>query len=194
MKCIAKTFTALILVVCMVFSSVTGAFAVEAEAGEIIATEMTTEQANSNVAKYFSNDEWQEAYPEGLFILEYSSYEIAEGGADPENPEDVYLGINIFRIGGNSLGSTVTYQQNCVLGDDEMYPASQGVVEFMPGQKKATAKVRILNDDKRNGDQMLMFNLTEATTGVINTDLGASTAIKIFDDEPYITSEIKMSV
>ena len=194
MKCIAKTFTALILVVCMVFSSVTGAFAVEAEAGEIIATEMTTEQASSNVAKYFSNDEWQEAYPEGLFILEYSSYEIAEGGADPENPEDVYLGINIFRIGGNSLGSTVTYQQNCVLGDDEMYPASQGVVEFMPGQKKATAKVRILNDDKRNGDQMLMFNLTEATTGVINTDLGASTAIKIFDDEPYITSEIKMSV
>ncbi len=193
MKRFIKTFTALILALCMSASSIINAFATtQGNAGEIIATEMTTEQASNNVDKYFSNDEWASAYPEGLFMLEYSSYEISEGGTDEKHPEDVYLGINIYRIGGNSLGSTVTYQQTCILGDEEIYPASQGEIEFMPGQKKATVKVRIINDDKRNGDQMLLFSLTDSTTGEINASLGASTAIKIHDDEPYVTSEIKM--
>ena len=194
MSRLIKSIVAILLAVLMIMSASTGIIATAAEeitsAAEIVDTNMTLEGAKSNVQEYFSNDEWEVAYPEGLFIVEYSSYEVAEGGADPENPEDVYLGIVVYRIGGNNLSSTLSYTLSCVSGDREMYPDSMGSIEFMPQSRTATAKIRIKNDEKRNGDQLLLFALGEASTGVISSTYTA--AIKIFDDEPYTDSVISV--
>ena len=146
----------------------------------------------SNLQGYYSNDEWEKVYPEGLFVVEYSTYEVPEGGTDPENPEDVYLGIVVYRIGGNSMSSTVTYTVTCVQGDGERYPDSYSKLEFAPQQTTAIAKIRIQNDDVRGGDQLLMFSLVGATTGVVS---GQGTAvIRIADDEPYVASKVSLSV
>lgn len=164
----------------------------DAAAPQVVSTEMTLEQAKSNVQSYYSNEEWEEYYPEGFYAVEHSTYEIAEGGTDPKDPEDVYLGILVYRIGGNSNGAKVTFTLTCQLGDHELYPDSVGTVEFLPQQTTATVKVKIKNDDRRTGNQMLTLTLTEATSGVISPM--SSAAIKVFDDEPFTPSVVSLSV
>lgn len=169
------------------------AAALEGEGVRILSADMDTNAGGvSNLEGYYSNEEWEQVYPQGLFVVEYGTYEVAEGGADPENPEDVYLGIVVYRIGGCGLGSTVTYTLTCVSGDGERYPDSAAKLEFAPQQTTAIAKIRIHNDDVRGGDQLLMFSLASATTGVLS---GQGTAvIRIVDDEPYVTSKVSLSL
>ena len=192
-----KRITASCMAVFLLFSNVgTTMAAAEASASEvpvteIVASDMSLESAKSNVQQYYANEEWEQVYPDGLFVIEYASYEAPEGGTDPEHPEDFYLGIVVYRIGGTRVSSTVTYTLSCMIGDSELYPAEQGTIEFEPQQTKATAKIKIHNDDKRNGNQLLVFSLLEATTGVIS-DASVS-AIKVFDDEPYVESIVQMS-
>ena len=92
----------------------------------------------------------KKTYPDGLFLFEYSTYEITEGGTDINNPEDVYLGVVVYRIGGNTSGSTLTYMISCNFGDSEMYPTSKGSVTFAPGATTATIKIKIKNDNRTN--------------------------------------------
>ncbi len=195
MRKILKSVIAVILTIAMLISCsinllAAGADALSEGAG-IVSTDMSLDGAKSNVREYYSNDEWNVAYPEGYFIVEYSSYEVVEGGADGDNPEDVYLGIKIYRVGGNSISSTVRYSVTCVNGDEEMYPSSIGTVEFMPQAKTAVARIKIHNDDKRNGEQLLLFSLVDASSGVISD--AAYAAVKIIDDEPYVDSIITVS-
>ncbi len=160
------------------------------DSAEIVSADMSLESAKNNAQQYYSNEEWAEEYPDGLFVIEYNSYEITEGGPDSENPEDVYLGVNIYRIGGNSQSATLTYDLITISGDSEMYPDCLGTVDFAPQQVTATAKIKIPNDDKRNGNQLIMMSLTEATLGMISD--ASTTVIKIFDDEPYVESVLTM--
>lgn len=169
------------------------AAALDTDSVQILSTDMDLKGISaSELENYYTSEDWEEVFPEGLFVVEYSTYEVSEGGTDPENPEDVYLGIVIYRLGGNDIGSTVTYTLNCVSGDEQMYPAALGTVEFVPQATTAIAKIRIRNDDLRNGSQLLLFSLTEATVGTISD---ANTAvIQIHDDEPFVESQITMSV
>lgn len=162
----------------------------DSTAAQILSSDMSLDAAKNNVQTYYSNEDWEETYPNGLYVVEYSSYEVPEGGTDPENPEDIYLGILVYRIGGTATGSTVTYSLNCTYGDPELYPTSVGEVTFMPQQTTATVKVKIKNDDVRNGDQLLTLSLTDATSGDIS--VASTTVIKIFDDEPYVESQISL--
>lgn len=192
MKKLFKSLVAVLLTVTMLISGsinllAAGADALSRGAG-IVSTDMSLDGAKSNVREYYSNDEWKMAYPEGYFIVEYSSYEVMEGGVDSENPEDVYLGIKIYRVGGNSTSSAVTYSLTCVNGDEEAYPSSLGTVEFMPQAKTAVARIKIKDNDKRDGEQLLLFSLCDATTGTISD--AAHAAVKIVDDEPYVDSVI----
>ena len=188
-----KRILSLVLVLAMTLALPLQALAgAEEPAAQIVSTDMSLEAAKSNVQSYYSNEEWEKTYPDGLYIIEYDSYEIAEGGTDPNAPEDVYLGIVVYRIGGNSNGATVDFTVACTLGDEEMYPASRGTVEFLPQQTTATIKVKIKNDDKRNGNQLLAVSLADATIGEISPM--STTMVKVFDDEPYVDSVISMSV
>lgn len=165
--------------------------ALEEQAARIVSAEMGTDAGGvSNLEGYHSNEDWTKAYPDGLFLVEYSSYEVREGGTDPDNPEDVYLGIVVYRIGGNSVGATVEYSLACLQGDEEIYPNSVGTVWFAPQQSTAIIKIRIPNDDIRNGDQALLLSLDRASTGVISSANVA--AIGVSDDEPYVQSEVSM--
>ena len=169
------------------------AAAAENDTARIVSADMGTDSGDvSNLEGYYSNEEWAAVYPQGLFVVEYSTYEVCEGGADPENPEDVYLGIVVYRIGGNALGSTLTYTLTCVSGDADRYPDSVGTLEFAPQQTTAIAKIRIYNDDVRNSDQLLMFSLGGCTTGELSNK--GTAVIRIADDEPYVTSKISLSV
>lgn len=187
-----KKFVSMLLALLL---TVTGCFglnvaAATEDSADIVSADMSIESAKNNAAGYYSNDDWEEHYPEGLYVIEYNSYEITEGGPDAENPEDIYLGIVVYRIGGNSRSATLTYNLITVSGDNEMYPDLMGTVDFAPQQVTATAKVKIPNDNKRNGNQLLMMTLTDATSGLISD---ASTAmIKVFDDEPYVESVFTM--
>ena len=187
---VAVILTVAMLISCSINLLAAGAEAIADGAG-IVSTDMSLDGAKSNVQEYYSNDEWTLSYPDGFFVVEYNSYEIVEGGADEQAPEDVYLGIKIYRIGGNSLSSTVTYSVTTVSGDEELYPSSLGQVEFMPQESYAVARIKIKNDDKRNGDQLLLFSLSEASTGVISD--AAHAAVKIIDDEPYVDSVITVA-
>ena len=195
MKNIFRKIISLVLAIIMIIPAVLNT-AVLAEntsssPAEILSTGMSIEAAKSNMQKFYANDDWKKIYPDGLFLFEYSTYEISEGGTDINNPEDVYLGIVVYRIGGTTSGSTLTYMMSCSVGDSEMYPSSKGYVTFAPGATTATIKVKIKNDNKRNGDQLLMLSLIEATVGYVS-DTGIA-AIKIFDDEPYVSSVISIS-
>ncbi len=181
----------LILAMVLIQSQSIVAAALKEESVQILSAEMDTASTGvSNLESYYSNEEWATVYPQGLFLVEYSTYEVSEGGTDPENPEDVYLGIVVYRIGGNSQGATVTYSLTCVNGDDGLYPDSVGSIEFAPQQSTAIAKIRIYNDDIRNGDQLLLFALDTATTGTVSS--AGSAAIRIADDEPYVQSRISL--
>ena len=171
-------------------SSVTGGDSTSAIA-EIVSSDMSIKSTEDNLAGYYPAADWEAAYPNGLFVVEYSTYELAEGGTDPENPEDVYLGVVVHRIGGCDFSSVVTYSLTCAIGDGEMYPATIGEIYFAPQQESATAKIRIKNDDVRKGNQMLLFMLEEATYGEISA--AATAGIKIFDDEPFVPSKITMA-
>lgn len=161
------------------------------DTAQIESTDMSLDNAKNNVEEYFSNDEWKDKFPDGLFVVEYSSYQVTEGGEDPDNPGDFYLGIVIHRLGGNASAATVNYSLTFYSGDAEMYPNSIGTVEFEPQAETATAKIRIKNDDKRNGEQILIFMLTSASTGEISPSYSAG--IKIVDDEPFVESAITVS-
>lgn len=167
--------------------------AVEVGTAHIVSANMGTDSSGvSNLEGYYSNEEWAKEYPDGLFLVEYTSYELNEGGTDPKNPEDVSLGIVVYRIGGNSMGATVSYSLTCIHGDEELYPNSVGSVWFAPQQSTAIIKVKIPNDAIRNGNQVLMLTLDSATTGTISN---ANIAIiGITDDEPYVQSEVSMIV
>lgn len=186
-KCIAVLLAVLL--------TITGCFSLNVAAAtedsaEIISADMTLDSAKNNADGYFSNDVWTAEYPEGLYVIEYNSYEITEGGPDPENPEDIYLGIVVYRIGGNSQSATLNYELITISGDKNMYPDSIGSIDFAPQQVTATAKVKIPNDNKRNGNQLLMMNLTKASSGMISD--ASTTMIKVFDDEPYVESVVTM--
>lgn len=194
---IKKTLTSLLtllltLILCL--TSVTGSVSAADLVPEtsITSTNMSIENAKSNLEEYYSNDDWSVNYPDGLFIVEYSSYEINEGGTDANNPEDCYLGITVYRLGGNSQGSNVTYSLSLISGDSENYPDCQGSITFEPQQEAAVAKIKVINDDIRNGDQLLLFSLESCTTGVVSTTSNA--VIKIYDDEPFTASLIDMSI
>lgn len=190
-----KRVISLLLVLSMILIQSQQIIAAALEEGpvQILSAEMDTASTGvSNLEGYYSNEEWENIYPQGLFLVEYSTYEVSEGGTDPENPEDVYLGIVVYRVGGNSQGATLTYSLTCVNGDDELYPDSVGSIEFAPQQSTAIAKIRIYNDDIRNGDQMLLFTLDTATTGTISN--AGSAAIRIADDEPYVQSKVAMFI
>ena len=93
------------------------AAAAENDTARIVSADMGTDSGDvSNLEGYYSNEEWAAVYPQGLFVVEYSTYEVCEGGADPENPEDVYLGIVVYRIGGNALGGGKFKVSGSVLG------------------------------------------------------------------------------
>ncbi len=194
MKKLFKSIIALILVISNISGYGVTFFAQEPKEAKIVDTEMSTESSNSNLKEFYSEKEWEEVYRQGLFVIEYNTYQIKEGGPDPENSEPVYLGIDVYRIGGRSYSSTVTYQYSTLVGDSEMYPDSQGSIEFAPGEKKQTIKLRIENDDIRNGNQLLFLTLKECTMGTILNSQFASTSIKIVDDEEYIASKISMSI
>lgn len=192
MKKWIKQIISMVLVLSMLLAQSQPILAAAGDGVKILSAQMNSQSGASNLQGYYSNEEWEKVYPQGLFVVEYSTYEVPEGGTDPENPEDIYLGIVVYRIGGNALGSTVTYTLTCVNGDGERYPDSAAKLEFAPQQTTAIAKIRIHNDDVRNGDQLLMFALAGATTGVVS---GQGTAvIRIADDEPYVTSKISLSV
>lgn len=195
MKNLFKNFISTFLALTILCSSFVGVSAQTASADEthIVSTDMTLEEAEDNIEKYLStNEEMTEKYPEGLFVIEYNSYGVYEGGADPENPEDVYLGMNVYRLGGYSSYAELTFTVSPVVADAEVYPVSQGTVEFEPQQRVGTAKVKIHNDDVRKGDQILMVALIDATVGVISE--GSSAIITITDDEPYVESIVSLSV
>lgn len=165
--------------------------AVEVGTAHIVSAQMGTDSGGvSNLEGYYSNEEWAKDYPDGLFLVEYNSYEINEGGTDPQNPEDVSLGVVVYRIGGNSMGATVSYSLTCIHGDKEIYPNSIGSVWFAPQQSTAIIKVKIPNDAIRNGNQVLMLTLDSATTGTISNANIAM--IGVTDDEPYVQSEVSM--
>ena len=147
---------------------------------EIVSSDMSIESAKSNVDGYYSLNDWTEAYPQGLYVVEYNTYELTEGGTDPENPEDVYVGVVVYRIGGCNQAATVRYTTSCSIGDKETYPTSLGELYFAPGEDRATANIRIVNDDKRTGNQLLVFALDSATSGEIS--VASAAGIKIFDD------------
>ena len=104
-----KKAFAIILAIITVIPTVlnTAVIAVDNTPAEIVSTDMSFESAKSNLQKFYSNDDWKKTYPDGLFLFEYSTYEITEGGTDINNPEDVYLGVVVYRIGGNTSGSTL---------------------------------------------------------------------------------------
>lgn len=192
MKKWIKQIVSVVLVLSMLMAQSQPILAAGGDGVKIMSAQMDNHGGVSNLQGYYSNDDWEKVHPEGLFVVEYSTYEVPEGGTDPENPEDVYLGIVVYRVGGNSMSSTVTYTVTCVQGDGERYPDSYGKLEFAPQQTTAIAKIRIQNDYVRGGDQLLMFSLAGATTGVVS---GQGTAvIRIADDEPYVTSKVSMSV
>ncbi|MBQ4105169.1 MAG: hypothetical protein IJC86_02125 [Clostridia bacterium] len=194
MKRLLMNVVSLLLTVVMMCSSFVGVAAetVNMEDAGIESTTMSLEGAKNNVEDYyFSEDEWREEYPDGLYVVEYNSYGVSEGGTDPQNPQDIYLGIVVYRLGGADDSAELTYMINRISADDELYPNSMGVVEFAPQQTKATAKVEIKNDDVRKGDQLLMFALTEASLGTISD--AASAVITITDDEPYVQSAVSLS-
>lgn len=159
---------------------------------EIVSSDMSIESAKSNVDGYYSLNDWTEAYPQGLYVVEYNTYELTEGGTDPENPEDVYVGVVVYRIGGCNQAATVRYTTSCSIGDKETYPTSLGELYFAPGEDRATANIRIVNDDKRTGNQLLVFALDSATSGEIS--VASAAGIKIFDDEPFVPSKVTMSL
>ena len=194
MKNWTRKLLALALALILALTQSLGVVAVtlENENAQIVSSDMNLDASGPNLEGYYSSQEWETAYPQGLFVVEYSTYEIAEGGTDASNPEDVYLGIVVYRLGGTSLGATVSYKVMCVSGDEQMYPASMGTLEFAPQDSTAIAKIRIKNDDKRNGDQLLVFSLMESTTGTLSA--ADSAVIKIHDDEPYVQSKVSMSV
>ena len=193
----AKRIRSIISVLLCILIVTTSVLSVSAQStddqAEIVSTTMDTNSDDSNLDKYYySNEQWEKKYPKGLYIIEYDSYGVYEGGADIDNREDVYLGVVIYRIGGNKLSDTVTYYITGVSADSELYPDSMGTVSFEPGQVTATAKIKIKNDDVRKGDQLLLMSLAEAKQGEISA---ASTAlITVTDDEPYVESEILLSV
>ncbi len=180
------------LILCL--TSLTGTVSAADVMGEtgITSTDMSFADTKSNLEGFYSDDEWKENCPDGLFVVEYSSYEIGEGGTDPQNPEDCYLGITVYRLGGNSRSSELTYNLTLVSGNSEVYPDSQGKIFFEPQQTKATAKIKVHNDNVRGGDQLLTFALTDCTSGIISDAFTA--AVKIYDDEPYVQSVISMTV
>ena len=190
-----RSFVSIILVMTVLCSSLLSVSAQSATDDEpgIVSTDMTLEEAESNAEKYFStNEEMTEKYPDGFYVIEYNSYGIYEGGADPENPEDVYLGINVYRLGGYSSYAEVTFTVSPVVADAEVYPVSQGTIEFEPQQRVGVARVKIHNDDVRRGDQILMVSLISASTGVVSE--GSSAVVTITDDEPYVESIVGISV
>ena len=186
-KCIALLLALLL--------TITGCFSLNVAAAtedsaEIVSADMSLDSAKNNAEGYYSNDQWTAEYPDGLYVIEYNSYEITEGGPDPENPEDVYLGVVVYRIGGNSQSATLNYELVTISGDSKLYPDSMGSIDFAPQQVTATAKVKIPNDNKRNGNQLLMMSLTKASSGMISD--ASTTMIKVFDDEPYVESVVTM--
>ncbi len=194
MKKIFRSFISILLCIVMLSSSVTTVFAQQTDdMAEIVSTTMETDADSSNMDKYyFSEDDWEKDFPDGLFVVEYDSYGVYEGGSDPENPEDIYLGIVIYRLGGNNYSDTVTFYLTGISADSELYPDSMGTVEFEPQQLTATAKVKIINDDVRKGDQLILFTLENAEKGVISKS--SSAVITVTDDEPYVESKISLSV
>lgn len=190
-----RKFKSALAIFLAVLLTITGCFSLNVAAAtedsaEIISADMLLDSEVNNTDEYFSNSEWAAEYPDGLYVVEYNSYEITEGGPDPENPEDIYLGIVVYRIGGNNHSSTLTYELVTVSGDEKMYPDCMGTLDFAPQQVTATAKIKIPNDDKRNGNQLLMLSLTKATSGAISD--ASTTMIKVFDDEPYVESVLTM--
>ncbi|MBQ2943730.1 MAG: hypothetical protein IJD93_03400 [Ruminococcus sp.] len=195
MKVFFKNFISILLVLTVLCSSFVGVSAQTAskDETEIVSTDMTLAQAENNAEKYFStNKDMTEKYPDGLYVIEYNSYGIYEGGSDPQNPEDLYLGMNVYRIGGYSSYAELTFAVSPVVADSEVYPASQGTIEFEPQQRVSTAKIKIHNDDVRKGDQILMVSLLEASCGEISE--GSSAIVTITDDEPYVESLISVTV
>ncbi|MBQ8794867.1 MAG: hypothetical protein IJZ54_00415 [Clostridia bacterium] len=192
MKKIFFSFISLLLCVLMIFSTLSVAASTDDQA-KILSTEMNTNAEDSNVEDfYYTNEEWEEAYPQGLYIVEYDSYGVYEGGEDKEEPQDVYLGVDVYRLGGNNQSDTLTYYLTGISADEELYPDSLGEIHFEPKQEKATAKIRITNDDERKGDQVVMFSLANADKGVLSPS--SSALITVTDDEPYIDGEIRISV
>jgi hypothetical protein len=137
----------------------------------------------SNV-DYSKQEEWEQVFPDGTFIVEHSEYTVREGGEDPANPQDVYLGINIARMGGRDNLSKVTFAVAALTADDADYAVEDDTVTFQPGEEEKTAYVKILDDDRAENDRFLTFTLIDAGNG----HLGHLTTamIRILDNEEYV--------
>lgn len=192
-KKILTSLLSLLLTFVICLTSLTGSVSAADLATEtgIASTDMSIVSPKSNLEDYYTGEDWNEEYPDGYFVVEYSSYEINEGGTDPKNPEDCYLGITVYRLGGYAQSSEVTYNVSLVSGNSSVYPDSQGTITFEPQQEAAVAKIKVYNNDVRDGDQLLLFSLEKCTTGDIS--VASTSVIKIYDDEPFVPSLIEMT-
>ncbi|MDR0366172.1 MAG: hypothetical protein LBH68_05025, partial [Bifidobacteriaceae bacterium] len=139
--------------------------------------------APSNV-DYSKQEEWEQVFPNGTFIVEHSEYTVREGGDDPDNPQDVYLGINIARMGGRDAMTTVTFAVGALTADDADFVVEDDTLTFQPGEEQQTAYIKILDDNRAENDRFLTFTLVDAGNG----HLGHLTTamIRILDNEEYV--------
>ncbi|MDR0416676.1 MAG: hypothetical protein LBH76_05060, partial [Propionibacteriaceae bacterium] len=149
----------------------------------IVAAHTEIGEAPSNV-DYSKQEEWQQVFPDGTFIVEHSEYTVREGGDDPDRPQDVYLGINIARMGGRDSLSKVTFAVDALTGDDADFAVEEDTVTFQPGEEEQTAYVKILDDDRAENDRFLAFTLIDAGNGHLGHLTTAT--IRILDNEEYI--------
>ena len=151
-------------------------------------TELGSGESNRD---YYTQEEWAEQFPNGTFIVENSEYTVTEGGDDPDNPTDTYLGIKIARMGGNSSKVNVTFAVNAVTGSEEDFAVENDTLVFQPGDTEQTAYIRIPDNNKHDNDRLLTFTLVDAEDAHLGKLITAM--IRIADDEPYIATEVQMT-